>query len=78
MSTYEFNGDGNDDDYFLVAESGSVDHNGYGMFIDSIGRSFHGDNRNAQRYHNQYDAERAMREAKSRYGTNCDLISITH
>ncbi len=77
MSTYEFDSD-DDETYLLVAESGSIDQNGYGMFVDSTGRSFHGDYRSAQRYYTEYDAERAMREAQSRYGTDCDLISITH
>lgn len=78
MSTYEFNGDGDDDDYFLVAESGSVDHNGYGKFVDFIGRSFYCHYREADRYSNDLEAERAIREAEVRYGTACDLISITH
>ena len=47
MATFEFDGDEDDtEEYYLVAEEGSVDDDSYGMFIDS----FHGH----RAYHRRY------------------------
>lgn len=79
MSSYEFDGDEDDtDDYYLVAEEGTADSNGYGMFVDQHGRSSHQYYTNAPRFDSENDAEMVVAKAEQRNGGAYEIVEITH
>lgn len=81
MTTFEFDGDEDDtEEYYLVAEEGTIDSDGYGMFIDSSHgyRSHHSYYKQARHYSSSWEAERVRDHAERRNGNTCVIIEITH